>query len=208
MLLRGPKPKLWRGYRNCSRCTRWRSVSDFPVYKLRSGYEQIQAQCEYCKREIERERYNNLDEEAKAEYGRRVNERNRRSREKYLAKIHRAAEEIAKQDRKLDKQHVKIRELRKEIPRGHWVGSGVDIVPFRMWLLRMHRTHNYNVINLAFDIGQSEKQVHRWLDGYEWNGSRGEPIPIRSINKETIIAIGDNIGEPRLLEELYPGEVE
>jgi hypothetical protein len=31
------------GYRNCERCTRWRPVSDFNVYKSRSGYEQIRA---------------------------------------------------------------------------------------------------------------------------------------------------------------------
>lgn len=203
----GPKPKLWRGRRNCSRCTRWRPVSDFPIRRLRSGYEQIESQCEYCKREIERERYNNLDDEAKAEYGRRVNERNRRARQKQLTKIQRAAEELVKQDRKLEQQYIKIRELRKEIPRGHWVGVGVDIVPFRMWLLRQYRFHDYNLDILAADIGQDPRRVKRWLDGYEWNGARNAPIPIRAINKETVIAIGDNIHEPRLLEDLYPGEL-
>jgi hypothetical protein len=207
VLRRGPKPKCWRGYRNCSRCTRWRPVSDFPVRRLRSGYEQIEAQCECCKRAIERERYDNLDDKAKAEYGRRVNERTRRARKRQLAKIHRAAEQLAAQDRKLEQQYVKIRELRKEIPRGHWSGVGVDIVPFRMWLLRRFRVHGYSLDRLAADIGQDPRRVKRWIDGFEWNGIQNSPIPIRAINKETVIAIGDNIEEPRLLQDLYPGEL-
>jgi hypothetical protein len=206
--LRGPRPKVWRGYRNCSRCTCWRPVSDYPVYKLRSGYEQIASQCEYCKRAIERERYDNLDDEAKAEYGRRVNERNRRNREKRLKAIKQAAAEIAKQDRKLERQHEKIRSLRREIPRGHWTGNGIDIVPFRMWLLRQYRIHEYNLENLSDDIEQDARRVKRWLDGYQWNGARGVPIPIRSINKDTVINVGMAVDEPRLLEDLYPGESE
>lgn len=204
--IRGPKPKLWRGYRNCERCTRWRPVSDFTVYKTRTGYEQIKGECIECKRQREKERYDKLTDEQKRAKGKKANKQAERRRNKSLHEIEKLRDEIAKQDRKLEKQHEKIRSLRAEIPRGHWAGSGLDIVPFRMWLLRQYRIHDYNVTNLAFDLNQNERQVRRWLDGYDWNGRRGVPAPVRSITKEKIIDVGDAIGEPRLLEELYPGE--
>jgi len=176
------------------------------VRKSRTKYDQILGICEACKRRIEKERYDNLSDNEKYEKGKRANKQAVKRRYKQLHEIEKLRKEIAKQDNKLEKQHEKIRALRKEIPRGRWVGSGLDIVPFRMWLLRMYRVHDYNLDNLAFDIGREPRQVKRWLDGYEWNGSRGVPVAIRSINKENVISIGDAVGEPRLLEELYPGE--
>ena len=156
MRIRGPKPQLWRGYRNCDKCTRWRPVSDYTVYKTRTGYEQIKGECEHCKRERETARYNKLTPEQKRAKGVKANEQAQKRRNKALAEIERLHKILDKQNEKLEKQYDKIERSRRIIraPHGTVSGSSVDITPFRMWLLRQYRQHGYNVGELAQDIGQ------------------------------------------------------
>lgn len=203
-------PKLWRGYRNCDVCTRWRPVSDFTVVRLRTGYEQIKGQCEHCKRERERARYDKLTPEQKSAKGKKANKQAQKRRHDAIDEIKRLHKILDKQNEKLDKQWDKIERSQKlvRVPRGTENGRAVDITPFRMWLLRQYRQHDYNVGELAEDMGQDSSRVKRWLDGFQWNGAGRDPTPIRAIDVSTVDTIGVAIGDGGLLERLYPLEVD
>lgn len=206
MKLRGPKPKHWRGRRNCDRCTRWRPVSDFTVYKTRTGYEQIKGECDHCKRERENARYAKLSEKQKRAKGIKANKQAEKRRNKALAEIERLHSIVDKQNETLEKQWYKIEHVRRH-PRalyGSVNGTFVDIVPFRMWLLRQHRESGYNLSGLAMKIGVDEKQIRRWIDGFEWTGVGRDPVPIRTVAILTVDKIGIAMEDPGLLERLYP----
>lgn len=204
----GPKPLVWRGYRNCARCTRWRPVSDFTVYLTRTGYEQIKSECAACKRERGRESYGSLTPEEKRIKGIEANRRTQMRRQRALAQIERQRKNLDKQNEKLEQQWDKIMLGRKwtRPPRGTVNGSAVDITPFRMWLMRQYREHDYNVGLLADDVGKDASQVRRWLDGYTWMGPGLDPVPVRAIDVALVDEIGTTIGDPGLLERLYPFE--
>lgn len=210
MKIRGPNPRLWRGYRNCDKCTRWRPVSDFTVYRTRTGYEQIKGTCDKCKRDAERERYEKLTLEQKRAKGVKANEQAQKRRDSALHEIERLRKILDKQNVKLDKQYDKIERSRKivRVPYGTGSGIAVDIIPFRMWLMRQYRQHDYNLGDLAKHIGQDPSRVRRWLDGYLWNGTGRDPEPIRSIYIANIDKIGVAVGDPGLLERLYPLEAD
>jgi len=208
--IRGPKPRLWRGYRNCDKCTRWRPVSDFTVYRTRTGYEQIKGECEHCKRERERARYDKLSEKQKRAKGIRANKQAEKRRNKALAEIERLHTILDKQNVRLEEQWARIERARKHTRAlyGSVNGTHVDIVPFRMWLLRQYRQHGYNVTTLAQEMGQDEARVRRWLDGYMWNGVGRDPEPIRSISIANVDQIAVAMEDPGLLSRLYPLEVD
>jgi hypothetical protein len=210
--LPGPNPKIWRGYRNCTRCTAWRPVSDFPIRKTRSGFEQIEAVCNACKWAREKARYNGLTKEEKREYGRRVNRRTRRRKQKQLRMIEHQREVLEHRERQIARQEEKLAAVRNKyrIPRGTSGDNpiAVDIVPFRMWLLRQHRQHEYRLDLLSESIGQDPRQVERWLQGYNWNGAGRDPSPVQAINIVTVDEVGVAFGDAGLLERLYPLEVD
>ena len=210
MKFRGPKPLVWRGYRNCDKCTRWRPVSDFTVYQTRTSYEQIKGTCEACKRRIERERYDRLTPEQKRARGIEANKQALKRRNKALAEIERQAKILDKQNVKLEKQWDKIERTKKFVraPNRLWDDQYVDITPFRMWLLRQHREHGYVLDELAKEMGKDHSQVTRWINGYMWNGAGRDPEPIRFIRLSVVDEISIAIGDPGLLERLYPFEVD
>jgi hypothetical protein len=202
----GPKPLVWRGYRNCDVCTRWRPVSDFTVYQTRTGYEQIKGTCDACKRRVERERYDRLTPEQKRAKGRKANKQAQKRRDKALVYIER-------QRAILDKQNEKIERLEKRVEAGrsrilhqenHLDGPYVDAVPFRMWLLRTHREGGYNVQQLADRIGRDHTQVQRWLNGFQWNGAGRDPVPFRSIQLKIVDEVSVALNDPGLVTRLYP----
>jgi hypothetical protein len=202
--LRGKKPKRWRGYRNCDVCSRWRPVSDYPVYKSRSGYEQIKGQCFACKRAKERARYDRLDAKAKRAKGIKANQQAKKRRTAALHEIERLHKNLDKQNERIEKQWAKMEKSRTRIL--HWENGEayLDAIPFRMWLLRQHRIRGYEVAALASEIGQDESRVRRWLDGFQWNGAGRDPTPIRSIKLTTVDEIAVALEDPGLLERLYP----
>lgn len=207
MKLRGPKPLIWRGYRNCDVCTRWRPVSDFTVYKTRTGYEQIKGECEYCKRERERERYHSLTPEQKKAKGRRANRQAQKRRDKALAYIERQREILDKQNDKIERLEQKVEhtsKLARKRVRYLEDGDYLDIVPFRMWLLRKNRETGYNIDELSEWIGQDPSRVQRWLNGYQWNGAGRDPEPVLSVHITTVDAVAVKVGDTGLLERLYP----
>ena len=104
----GRKPKIWRGYRNCATCTRWRPVSDFPVRRTRTGYEQITEVCDYCVRQRERERYQRKSAEEKQKIGERANKRAKKRQNKALIEIERLHSILDKQNEKMDRQQDKL----------------------------------------------------------------------------------------------------
>lgn len=211
MKLPGPKPKIWKGYRNCTRCTAWRPVSDFPIRKTRSGYEQIESVCNACKWGREKARYNGLTKEEKREYGRRVNRRARRQKQRQLRTIEHQREILDKRERQITVQEEKLAAVRDKyrIPRGTGdSGIAVDIIPFRMWLLRQHRLRNYETQMLAEEMGQDVRRVEAWLQGFNWNGLGNDPVPIRAINIATLDEIAVALGDPGFLERAYPLEVD
>jgi len=201
----GPKPLVWRGYRNCDKCTRWRPVSDFTVYQTRTGYEQIKGICEPCKREAERLRYEALSPEEKRKKGIKANEQARKRRDNALHEIERLRKILDKQNKQLEKQWDKLERGRKILKVKHEESDVyVDVTPFRMWLLRQHRLLDYDTKALANAIGQNDARVNRWLQGYEWNGTGYDPSPVRSIHISTVDQIAVRIDDPGLLERLYP----
>lgn len=204
MRIPGKKPKRWRGYRNCDVCTCWRPVSDFTVYKLRSGYEQIKGQCEVCKRERERARYDKLTQKQKYERGKKFNEQARKRRNDALQEIARLHKILDKQNVKLEKQHARLEKARTRIL--HWENGEayLDIVPFRMWLLRQHRQSGYDLTTLAETVGYDESLLRRWMQGFQWNGAGRDPSPIRSIKFETVDNISVRLEDPGLIDRLYP----
>jgi hypothetical protein len=203
----GPKPLVWRGRRNCNVCTRWRPVSDFTVYQTRTGYEQIKGTCEVCKREKENARYQSLTPEQKRKKGIKANKQTLKRRNKAL-------DYIERQRKLLDKQNDKIERLEKRVEAGRtriihtegdrMDGTYVDIVPFRMWLLRRHREGGYDILELAEEIGQDDARVGRWLRGFEWNGAGRDPTPLRSIRLSTVDAVAVALEDPGLVARLYP----
>jgi hypothetical protein len=209
--IRGPRPKLWRGYRNCDKCSRWRPVSDYTVYKTRTGYEQITSECDHCKREREKARYDKLSETEKRSKGIKANKRAMKRRSKALVEIERLHAIVDEQNERLEEQWAKIEQVRKarkhaRATRGTINGTAVDIVPFRMWLLRQYRQYGYNSSELAREMGQDEARVRRWLDGFLWTGAGRDPEPIRAINLATVDQISMAMGDSGLLSRLYPLE--
>lgn len=191
-------------------------MSDFPIRRTRSGFEQIESVCNACKWTRERERYNGLSPEEKREYGKRVNLRTRLRRHRQLHVIEHQRHVLEKREQQITKQEEKLAAVRDKyrMPRGT-AGAGygkepiaVDIVPFRMWLLRQHRLRNYETQALADEMGQNINRVERWLQGYNWDGVGRDPVPVRAINIDTLDAIAVALGDPGLLERMYPLEVE
>lgn len=209
--LPGPKPKLWRGYRNCNRCSRWRPVSDFPIRKTRIGYEQITGICQACIREQEQHRYASLSWEGKQEVGRRANRNARKRKKKQLTFIERQRKILDEQNEELERMHEKYQRVRNRyIMRGVNGDEpiAVEITPFRMWLLRQYRLRNYDLAALAEEMGQDGSRVRRWLDGFYWNGTGRDPEAIRTITIATLDEIAVALDDPGLLERLYPLETD
>src|SRR5262245_21156822 len=80
----------------------------------------------------------------------------------------------------------------------------LDAVPFRMYLIRQRREFS-DTKAMATAIGVGEQQLRRWLQGYEWiNGVGCEPSPIRSVRVRSVDKVGIALGDPGLLNRLYP----
>jgi hypothetical protein len=93
--------------------------------------------------------------------------------------------------------------------RKHKDDNEVELVPFRMWLLgRIRLTGSIRAV--AREAGVNEKAIRRWAEGYDWDYEIGqawascEPRPIHSVHPSTVDRIGVALGEPDLLERLYP----
>jgi hypothetical protein len=204
------KHKTWRGYRNCDRCTRWRPVSDFTVYKTRTGYEQIKGECQECKRQREHERYQSLSEEEKRKKGKKANEQAWQRRNHALEFIERQRKILDEQNHQIEKLSDRLALIKKKNastpPRTIKGVPALDVVPFRMWLLHRFRERGYDLNALAKEMGQDASRVRRWLDGYMWKGIGRDPTPIRVIDIDTVDKIAVNLGDPGLLERLYPLE--
>ena len=186
-------------------------MSDFPIRKTRSGYEQIESVCNACKWAREKARYNGLTKDEKREYGRRVNRRTRRRKQKQLRIIEHQREILEHRERQIAVQEEKLAAVRDKyrVPRGTAEADiAVDIVPFRMWLLRQHRLRNYETQMLAEEMGQDVRRVEAWLQGFNWNGAGNDPVPVRAINIATLDEIAVALGDPGFLERAYPLEVE
>lgn len=190
------------GRRNCARCTRWRHTVDFKWRWQRKHYKTrtlrppryrtptIDTVCKSCRRKQERERYNHLSEEEKRARGRIANKQ---------AQIRRD---------KLNEQIARMNQIRAQrTPR--WDDKTVDITPFRMWLLGKSRREG-GAAGLSRQIGTHERNVRRWLDGYDWDQDSGhafaycEPKPIYSVTVGVVDKVGVALGEPDLLNRLYP----
>jgi len=202
----GPKPLVWRGYRNCDVCTRWRPVSDFTVYQTRTGYEQIKGTCDACKRRVERERYERLTAEEKRAKGRKANKQAQKRRDKALVYIERQRDLLDRQNEKIERLEKRVEAGRTRIlyEEDHLDGPYVDAIPFRMWLLRRHREGGYNTQELADEIGFDHSQVTSWLNGYKWNGAGRDPAALRSIKLSTVDAVSVTLNDPGLVARLYP----
>lgn len=187
-------------------------MSDFPIRKTRSGFEQIESVCNACKWGAEKARYNGLTKEEKREYGKRVNLRTRLRRQRQLRIITHQREILEKRERQIAVKEEKLAAVKNKyrIPKGTSGDNpiAVDIVPFRMWLLRQHRQHEYRLDVLSQAIGQDPRRVERWLNGYNWNGAGRDPSPVQAINIVTIDEIGIAFDDPGLLARLYPLEVD
>lgn len=186
------------GRRNCARCTRWRHDVDFrwrwrkarkvrgKGARPRAAVATVDSVCAACRRTEERYRYHHMTQEEKQQRIKRIN----------AAKVKRRA-----------KLEAQVRQLRRANPR--WGDRRVDLVPFRMWLLAKAR-QNGGAVALATEIGCDEKNVRRWLHGYDWDDEPGqdrytcEPRPIYSINVGTVDSVGVALGEADLLDRLYP----
>lgn len=199
------------GRRNCSKCTRWRLVTDFKwrwpkrrtTVDVTSGLKsrglksrrkdpQISTVCNVCARAGERERYHNLTEEER------------------LHRVHKAVQN-AKAQRRLLKDQIHYAKLAQSRRKRRWDENEVDLTPFRMWLLgRVRANGPPGLRGLASEVGVDEKQLRRWADGYDWDYEIGqawagcEPRPIHSIRPSTVDRIGLGLGEPDLLNRLYP----
>jgi hypothetical protein len=205
----GPLPLVWRGYRNCDRCTAWRPVSDFTVYQTRTGYEQIKGTCDACKRQVERDRYNKLSPAQKKLKGVKANKQAQKRRDKALIYIERQRAILDKQNDKIERLEKKVEVARSRVlHEENGSETYVDAIPFRMWLLRRHRESGYNVSDLADEIGFDHSQVTSWLNGYKWNGAGRDPAPMRSIKLSTVDEVAVALGDPGLVERLYPLLVE
>jgi hypothetical protein len=176
---------------------------------LRTGYEQIKGTCEHCKREIERERYNKLTLEQKQARGKKANKQAQKRRDKALAYIERQAKILDKQNDRIERLEQKVEKaVRYRVLYQENGDMYVDFVPFRMWLLRMNRESGYNTVEIAAKIGVNESRVRHWLDGYEWKGTGRDPNAMRSIKLETVDKVAIALGDPGLVERLYPLELE
>jgi hypothetical protein len=185
------------GRRNCVRCTRWKLAVDFKWRwrrrrtagsgpKPRALTPTIDAVCASCRRAEERARYWALSEEERRAKGVQANRQ----------AVRRQA-----------KQHEVIKRAQRaaRTPRGH-----LPLVPFRMWLLGKARLEG-GTSALARQLDMDEKNVRRWLHGYDWDNDEGwggwakcEPRPVYSVDVGTVDAAGVALGEPDLLERLYP----
>jgi len=172
----------------------------------RTGYEQIKGQCEFCKREIERNRYNKLSPDQKKEKGKKANKQAQKRRNKQLEFIERQRKILDKQNHRIEDLELRMERARTRYRHVENPDRYVDFVPFRMWLMRQNRLHEYNTTQLAEEIGQDASRVGRWLQGFEWNGAGRDPTPIRSIEIKVVDAIGVAIDDPGLLTRLYPLE--
>lgn len=217
-----PDNPIILGRRNCSRCGRWRHTVDFKwrwpkrrvtnkpnpnidlAVAAKVGYKVTKTRalksrrkkptigtiCASCSRRIERERYNNLSEDERK------------------AKVHQSVENIKAQKARL-KEQIHYAQLAHHKKRKYRNDQELDLVPFRMWLLGKVRAVG-GIEPLALESRIDEKQFRRWADGYDWDSEIGqawsgcEPKPIHSIKMSDVDVIGVALGEPDLLERLYP----
>ena len=126
--------------------------------------------------------------------------------EEKRAKGIRANEQAAKRRAKLEEQ---VRRARRAYQK-HGNEAELDLTPFRMWILGKSRQEG-GAVALATQLGIDEKNVRRWLHGYDWDNDDGwgswarcEPRPIRTVSVRTVDEVGIGLGEPDLLERLYP----
>lgn len=183
------------GRRNCKRCTRWKLDIEFPWrWQRRKGKRDryarpvIEGTCHACRREQARERYQARPLEERRAIGRRANENRRKRIEQAREQAHRAR-------------------------RAYLPGGGLaelPLTPFRMWLIGRARA-NGGANSLAREIGVNDEMVRRWLQGYVWDNDPGwggwascEPRPIYTVGVATVDRVGVALGEPDLLDRLYP----
>jgi hypothetical protein len=185
------------GRRNCASCGRWKLAVDFPWRwrrrrtkgsggKARSNVPTVGATCATCLRAQARARYAGLPPAARHAVGVRANGNARKRKDKLEETAKRAA-----------------RALRQ--------GNGeLNLVPFRMWMLGKARQEG-GASALARQLGMDEHNVRRWLHGYDWDNDDGwggwakcEPRPVYTVDVATVDRVGVALGEPDLLERLYP----
>jgi hypothetical protein len=82
----------------------------------------------------------------------------------------------------------------------------LDVVPFRMWILGQIRAHGGVASEVAHKIGVQEARIRHLADGYYWPANRmcDEPVPIRTVRLSTVDEYGTRLGDPGLLDRLYP----
>lgn len=186
------------GRRNCKVCGRWRLATDYRWRwhkhrrkgargrQARSNRPTVGTVCMVCLRQMERARYAALAPAARQAVGVRANDNARKRKEKMEETAKRAA-----------------RVLRH--------GNGqLDLTPFRMWLLGKARQEG-GAVALGSQMGMDEKNVRRWLHGYDWDNDEGwggwakcEPRPVYTVDVATVDRVGVALGEPDLLDRLYP----
>jgi len=194
------------GRRNCAICGRWKHAVDYkwlwgkkrvpnidPDAKTKTKNTRkryptpiIDTVCKSCRREQSRERYRNLTPAQKRKLVRRANANAAKRRAKWEREIHYARMSVDNKRAAPDDENL-------------------DVVPFRMWLLGQIRLQG-DASTVARMIGVNEGRVRHLADGYYWspNGYTAEPIPIRTVRVSTVDIYGLKMGDPGLLNRLYP----
>jgi len=194
------------GRRNCAACGRWRHAVDFKWRwnkkrvpnvnqnartKTRSTRKRhptpiIDSVCKACRRRQSKERYHSLTPAQKHKIIKRANANAAKLRAKWEQEIHYARMSV-------DNNH--------DIPDD----ENLDVVPFRMWLLGQIRIQGSASI-VARMIGVQESRIRHLADGYYWPSDNycDEPAPIRTVRVSTVDIYGLKMGDPGLLNRLYP----
>jgi glutaredoxin len=169
------------GRRNCVDCKHWRYVAlDFLPKKDGDKYY-IPHTCVFCRREKDKAKYRKFSQEV-------LEKRNKSSRTWYRRNRRQQRKREYGPRVLADKKHEGV----------------VERLPLAQWLLRVKEDRGDNWRQLSEYTGISQRYIHSIINGYMV--SKGKLRPVDWVGIGIVDRIALRIGNPRLLDELYPLE--
>ena len=148
--------------------------------------------CIACRREEERQRYNNKSPAEKQVMFHRINERTRDRRRR--------------EEAKLQAQIANAKLAAGKIRAKYGDNTLLPLMPFRLWLLKRLRQEN-SLGEFASSVGYDPSQIMRYAEGIYWE-SDCRPHPIDAITLGNVDEILTKAGSEHMLSILYPWEDE
>jgi hypothetical protein len=174
--------------RNCTRCSRWRHITDFrwrwsKQVRLPNGrrvetnageHPYVETVCTPCRRKRERRKYHENEPQR-----RHINKRTRSYHMRRQDELNRLREEA---DKLRTKNAMLTRELTM-LKQDAGEFTLVPLLPFRMWLLKRARELG-GLENWCYKHNLHTTRIHDFMNGYRWEDC--DPVPIMSVKLDFV----------------------